>query len=431
MIALAILRRLLVALVTLAGFAMLFFRRRSRRGYIMALLIATLLGCGTLALSASATEFRKGEATETIRSDEVIHGDVYITAERARVEGTVEGDVFIFAQSAEISGHVTGDVIAFARETRVSGQVDGNIRAFNTMLTITGTVNKNVMTFAENASLDATGKIGGSFTGFLDVPVLDGQIGSDVLVFDKTTSINGKITGSVRAKGESFTIGPKADVAGHIKYEGVNQAKVSPDAKLAFPVEFKMREHERENTASHYLWQLIWAAAFVVFGLVVFLLMPEFSQQSVTNTERYGAAFGLGILTGFGVPIAALLACFTVVGLFVGVSTLFLWYAALYVAQVMVGGLVGQWLLGRTREQWPLIGRMVLGLLIVRLCTAIPEVGGWIKYLVVVPWGLGAIALSIYQRFAPPPAAPSTPVPAPYAPPPLPPNTTVGGFQSA
>jgi cytoskeletal protein CcmA (bactofilin family) len=420
-----------LAVLTLAGFAMMIFRRRSRRGYILAILLASLISSAALAGPASATEFRKGQTTETVTSDEVIHGDIYLTGERARVDGTVEGDVFVFAQSAEINGHVKGDVIAFAHTTRITGQVDGNIRAFNNTLTITGTVNKNVMAFAESVELDAAGKVGGSFTGFLNNPILDGQIGGDVLLFDNHTSINGKIAGSVQAKGESFSVGPKGEIGGHIKYEGNKEPEVSSQAKLASPVEFKKQVHTREYTATSYLWQAIWAAALVLFGLVLFLLMPAFSHEAVANAERYGASFGLGVLVMFGVPIAAIITCVTVVGLFIGISTLFVWYAALYFAQVVVGGLVGQWLLGRTSEAWPVIGRMILGLLLLRVCTAVPHIGGWVKFAVIL-WGLGAISLAIYRRFQPllTPGG-SAPVPAPYVPPPLPPNTTVGGIQSA
>lgn len=419
-----------LALVTLAGFATLVVRRR-RRGYMVAMLVATLLGSGALAGTASATEFRKGQPTEIIRSDEVIHGDLYITAERARVEGTVEGDLFVFAQSAEISGHVKGDLILFVQTSRVSGQVDGNIRAFINSLTLTGTVEKNLLIFAETLDLDRAGKVGRSLTGFMTSASLDGEIGTDVLAFDHYMNIDGKIAGSVDARGDSLTVGSQSEIGGHVKFEGNKPVEVSPQAKLAYPVEFKKREHQTENTASHYLWQVIWAAAFVLFGLVVFLLLPDFSRQSVANTERYGASFGLGVLVGFGMPIAAFLACITVVGLFVGVSALFIWYAGLYVAQIMVGGLVGQWILGRTKDLWPLIGRMIIGLLLVRLCEALPEVGWLVKYFVVVPWGLGAIALSIYQRFAPVITTPGGSAPAPYVPPPLPPNTSVGGIQPA
>jgi cytoskeletal protein CcmA (bactofilin family) len=419
-----------LALLTLAGFATIILRRRNRRGFGMAMLLAALVSSAALAGTASATEFRKGQPNESVGANEVIHGDIYITAERARVEGTVEGDVIIFAQSAEVSGHVTGDVISFAHTTRITGQVDGNVRAANNTLTITGTVAKNVMLFADTLDLDASGKVGGSVTGFLGSPSLDGLVGGDVLLFSHYTMINGKINGSVDAHGDSFSLGPKTEIGGHAKFVGNKPPEVSPEAKLAYPVDFKKMERSTKSTLSHYIWQLIWAAALVLFGLVVFLLLPDFSRESVANAERYGASFGLGVLVMFGVPIAALIACITLVGLFIGISTLFIWYAALYVAQVIVGGLVGQWLLGRTSELWPSIGRMVVGLLLVRVCTAVPEIGGWVKFAVVL-WGLGAISLSVYRRFAPLVAPPSASPSTPYVPPPLPPNTTVGGIQSA
>src|SRR5438132_8277395 len=103
----------------------------------------------------------------------------------------------------------------------------------------------------------------------------------------------------------------------------------------------------------YYVWQVIWAAAFILFGLVLFSLMPKFSQEAVKSAEQYGASAGLGVLVLFGVPIAACIACITVVGLFIGISTLFVWYAALYFAQIIVGTVVGQWLMGRTGELWP------------------------------------------------------------------------------
>jgi hypothetical protein len=173
---------------------------------------------------------------------------------------------------------------------------------------------------------------------------------------------------------------------------------------------------------------VIWIAAFVLFGLVLFQAMPKFSAEAVGNVERYGASFGLGVLVFFGVPIAAVIACATVVGLFIGLSAAFLWYGGLYYAQVIVGAMVGQWILGRTNETWPLIGRMAVGVAIVRLCTTLPGVGGWVKFGVIL-WGVGAISLALYTRFQPAIAAglPS----GPLVPPPLPSNTTIGGAQPA
>jgi cytoskeletal protein CcmA (bactofilin family) len=418
-----------VAMVTLAGLGAMFFRRRIRRGSALALVFAGL--CTLLALpmgASAATEFRKGDVV-TVSPEETIKGDMYVTgARRVRIEGTVDGDLIVFCESLDISGHVTGDVINFSQTARISGRVDGNVRGANNNLTITGTVSKNLLTFEETLTIDPAGKVGGSLTSFSANLGMEGSVGRDVLLFVAHGNLDGKIGGGVRARGDSLSIGSAAVIDGPVHFEGRNRPEVSSSAKLASPVDFKqMEKKESYRESSYYVWQVIWAAAFILFGLVLFSLMPKFAQDTVAAAEQIGVTSGLGVLVLFGVPIAACIACITVVGLFIGLSTLFIWYASLYFAQIIVGAVVGQWLMGRTSELWPLIGRMAVGLAIVRLCTTIPHVGGWVKFAAIL-WGIGAISLSIYRRFQPV-MVPSGPA-APYTPP-MPPNTTLGGVQPA
>jgi cytoskeletal protein CcmA (bactofilin family) len=417
-----------LALVTLAGFATAFFRRRVRRGSALALVLAGF--CAALLLqpaSAMASETRKSESV-VVAQDETIKGDIFLFGERIRIDGTVDGDVFAFGHDVNVNGHVKGDVFGFAQQLRVNGQVDGNVRAFTNTLTISGTIAKNVLTFDEVVNLESSGKIGGSLTIFVENLHLDGTLGKDLLIFAKHLALTGKVNGAIKMKGDTLTINSAAQVAGPIYFQGNKEPEVSPQAKLAFPVDYHKMEHKPRYLEGHYyVWQVIWLAAFILFGLVLFQLMPRFAPDAVASAERYGASFGLGVLVFFGVPIAAVIACVTVVGLFVGLSAFCIWYAALYFAQVVVGAVVGQWLMGRTRETWPLIGRMAVGLIIVRLATVIPGVGGWIKFGVIL-WGLGAISLALYDRFQP--ALASSAPSGPYTPP-LPPNTTVGGMQPA
>jgi len=413
-----------LAMVTLAGLGAMFFRRRIRRGSALALVFAGLCTLLALPTGASATEFRKGDVV-TVSSEETIKGDMYVTgARRVRIEGTVDGDLIVFCESLDISGHVTGDVINFSQGARISGRVDGNVRGANNNLTITGTVSKNVLTFEETMTIDPAGKIGGSLTNFAANLGMEGSVGRDALLFAAHANLDGKIGGEVRVKGDSLSIGSAAVIGGPVHFEGHSKPEVSSSAKMASPVEFKqMEKKESYREGSYYIWQVIWGAAFILFGLVLFALMPKFAKDTVAAAEHIGVTAGLGVLVLFGVPIAAVIACITVVGLFIGLSTLFVWYGSLYFAQIIVGAVIGQWLMGRTSELWPLIGRMAVGLAIVRLCTTIPHVGGWVKFAAIL-WGIGAISLSIYRRFEPV-IAPSAPG-APYTPP-MPPNTTVGG----
>jgi cytoskeletal protein CcmA (bactofilin family) len=417
----------MLAMLTLAGLGAMFFRRRIRRGSALALVLAGFCAVLALPAPAAATEFRKGESVE-IQKSETIKGDLYVSCGRAHVDGTIDGDLYFFGQSLDVNGHVTGDVIAFSQSARINGQVDGNVRSFNNNLTITGTVGKNVLAFDESLNIDSNAKIGRSLTSFVEALSVDGNVGRDALLFFQHANLSGKIDGGVQARGNTLVIGSTAVIGGPITFKGSKQAEVSPSAKLASPVEFTQLERKREyREGRYYVWQVIWAAAFILFGMVLFALMPKFSEDAVKSAEHYGAAAGLGVLVMFGVPIAAVIACITVVGLFIGVSTFFLWYASLYFAQIIVGAVLGQWLMGRTSELWPLIGRMAVGLVIVRLCTTIPHIGGWVKLAAII-WGIGAISLALYRRFQPV-IAPNMPS-APFQPP-IPPNTTVGGVQPA
>jgi len=415
-----------IALLTLAGLGLAFFRRRLRRGSV--LLLAGLCAALALPVTAAAVESRQGDYVE-VKQDETIKGDIYLTGHRVRVEGTVEGDVFVFSQDATVGGHVKGDLIAFCQALRVSGQVDGNIRSFSNNVTLRGNVGKNVLTFDQVVNVENSAKIGGSLTVFAETISLDGKLGRDLLAYSAEARITGTVGGDIRAKGDTLTIGSTAVVEGTSRFEGHRPPDVSSEAKLASPVEYKKIERKPAYRESgYYVWRVIWTAALVLFGLVLFALMPRFAQESVDSAERYGASLGLGVLVFFAVPIVAVIACVTVVGLPIGITTLLLWLMALFIAQLVVGGLVGQWLLGRTSEIWPLIGRMATGLIIVRLAGSIPHVGGWVRFGVIL-WGIGAISLALYRRFQPKlaPGAPS----APLAPTPLPPNITVGGVQPA
>jgi cytoskeletal protein CcmA (bactofilin family) len=420
-----------VAMLTLGGFGLAFFRRRLRRGSAaLALVLTGFCAVGALLMSpaASAQDVRRGDTTE-VRSGETIKGDVFIFSHHTRIDGTVEGDVYLFTQDANVGGHVRGDIIAFAQSLRVTGEVDGNVRSFTNNLTVTGSVTRNMLAFQEILNLDPSGKVGGSVTAFAQSLNLDGQVGRNLFFFAQHATLSGTVDGKIDARGDSLRINGSAKVGGPIHFEGENPPDVGSEAKLASPVNFHKIEHKpKYEEGKYYVWQVIWTAAFVLFGLVLFQVMPDFSKEAVVSVEHYGASFGLGVLVFFGVPIAAAIACCTVVGIFIGISTFLLWFATLYYAQIIVGTLVGQWLLGRSRETWPLIGRMAVGVVIVRLCTMIPHLGGWVKFGVVL-WGTGAISLALYRRFQP---AISAGLPGgPVAQTPLPPNTTVGGMVPA
>ena len=404
-----------LALLTLGGFGLLIARRRFRRGSALAVMLAGMCAAFAQAPPAMAAEFRSGPNVQ-ISKDETVKGDVYSTGQEINVDGMIDGDLYVWGQEVSIRGRVTGDVFIFVQSARIEGQVDGSVRGFCNNITVSGNIDRNLMAWAQVIHLDRRGSVGRTVTSFSQTLGIDGKVGRDLFVRNQSTRINGSIGGNIDEKSESLTIEDSAEVDGNIKYEGEKEALVSKKAKLASEVQFTHHvKHREEFGKSSVVWALLLAAAFVLFGLVLFLVMPSFSQEAMHSAESYGASMGLGVLVLFAVPIAALIAAVTFVGLFIGFSTFVLWLIALYAAQPVVGAVIGQWILGPTNELWGRIGRMAIGVMIIRAVTTLPH-GFWIK-LIVLLWGIGAISLALYRRYQPPKVTQ-----APYAPPSIPPN---------
>ena len=396
-----------LAMLTLGGFLVVLLRRRLRRGSALAIVLGGLCAAVMLPAQASAADLRRGE-TVMVGKDEVIHNDLYVTGRRVRMDGKVEGDLIAFTSELDMNGHVTGDVICFCNSVHVPGQVDGNVRSFSNNTTVSGVVGHNVTTFSGMFSLESGGKINGGLTAFAGGLSLDGRVGRDVLGHCGGTTISGVIGGGLRLQGSELNIMSSAQIKGPAKFRGEKEPSVSPEAKLAGGINYEKWHHGPNYGEAHfYIWYVIYVAAVVLFGLVLFLLMPRFAADSVAAGESFGISLGLGVLVFFAVPIAACVACFTVVGLALGISTFLLWFGTLFCSQLVVGGILGKWILGPTRETWPLIGRMALGYVLIRMMVAVPKIGMWVWFGVVL-WGFGAISLALYRRFQPAMPAPSS-----------------------
>jgi cytoskeletal protein CcmA (bactofilin family) len=415
------------AVVTMVGFGLFAFRRFLRRGSAMAVLFTGLGLLVAMAPAASATEFRKGDSV-TVKKDEVIKGDLFVTGKHVRIEGEVDGDVYAFAEQVDVTGRINGDLIGFVQTERITGVIDGNLRTAANNVTITGTVERSVLTWNQVFNLDSGGKIGRSLTAGGQTLTVDGKVDGDFLSFSESTSISGFIGGSVKGRGKSLSIGSGAEIDGKTVFYGEQPPSVASDAKLGSSPEFtKAEHHAHERDAGYYVWRIIWTGAVILFGLVLAGVMPKFAKETVESGGHLGASFGLGVLVFFGVLFASILACVTIVGLLVGLSSLMLWFVMLFAAEIVVGGIVGQWIMGQAEEFWPFFLRVVVGVVAVRIVTSIPFIGFWAGLIATI-WGMGAISLAIYRRLQPTlaPNIPSMPLPPLNSP--LPPHTTVGGI---
>lgn len=404
--------------IAVLGAVLLFLVRRNLRrlASLSVLLAVPLLLSLALPPPAQATEFVRTHSTYELPSGETRHGDIFVFANSAHIDGTLDGDLFFFGHSLTVDGQVNGDVFAFANAVRIKGKVGGNVRAFNESITIEGEVARNVLGFVSHFELPSGAKVDGSATLFVGNMQVEGQLGRDLCAFFGEGYLDGTVGGEVRLYQSRHShgivqVGPRADVAGSFHYRGLKAPDVSSKARLASAPQVQIVTARPEYLSSFNYWYnaMIWGMAFVM-GLVFISVAPGLVQETSREVARLGAPLGLGLVSFIVLPIAAVIACVTVVGLGLGISALFLWVFMLFFAQVFAAVWLGEAMLGVTSGTWPMTGRLALGLFVLRLGALIPFLGGWVRFLSCV-LGMGALALVIYRRMQRP-AAPPQAIPA-------------------
>ncbi|HKV05320.1 MAG TPA: hypothetical protein VJO53_09465 [Candidatus Acidoferrales bacterium] len=389
-----------LAVATLGTLAIWLLRRRWHRFTAIAFVMGAVAGALAIPPSAAA-DMMHGNPSYTLPAGQEVKSDLFVAADHARIDGDVDGDLIVFSNNVTVDGHIKGDIIACSQELRVNGPVDGNIRAFAQSLMLNSTVGRNVMAWVQEVDLDHKAQVGGSMTLGVTVLVLDGKVAGDLLALAHSVEINGSLGRDVTIRGDLLTIGPTAEIAGQTKYTGTHQPDVSPSAKLGSPIQITVPKRGPDYSRLTYYWHrvLFWGASFL-FGLLVLLLAPGFFFDASQAAKRVGPSLGFGALFLFATPIAALIACVTIVGLGVGVSAMLCYLIAVYAAQIFVGAWLGETLLGAGVGVGAAIGRLALGLAILRALRMLPFVGFWIAAIVVI-WGLGALVLTIHKRMRP------------------------------
>jgi cytoskeletal protein CcmA (bactofilin family) len=390
-----------LALATLAGVAIWLLRKQWHRFTAISLVMGALICVLGLPPAAQAADVERGNPSYTLPAGQEVKTDLIVIADHVRIDGDIDGDLIVTSQYVEVNGHIKGDILAFGGELRVNGPVDGNVRAWCQTLNLNSTVGRNVMAFTGVTEFADKATVGGTMTSLSGNADLNGRVQGDLLARAGEIEINGFLGHDAQIHADRLTIGSDAQILGQTKYEGRRQPDIAAGAKLGSPIQITMLKRGPNYSQVAYYWHrvLFWGASFL-FGLVVLLLVPGFFADAVQATKRVGPALGFGILFLFATPIVAIIACITIVGLGVGITTLLLYAIALYSAQVFVGSWLGEQLLGAGVGLGPAIGRLALGLAIIRALTMIPFAGSLILLIVTI-WGLGALVLALHRKMSP------------------------------
>jgi uncharacterized protein (DUF697 family) len=249
-----------------------------------------------------------------------------------------------------------------------------------------------------------------------DVVVIDGPVTVAGRVTGDVVSVNGPVRVSGRVDGDLITVSdraflaPSASVGGDLTYAD-QRPSLAPGASVGGKI-----SHENWDAAtSGWGWVsgLAWWFAVSVSTLIVGVLLVWLAPGALSAAERavrehLGATIGWGVAIAIGLPLLAILALVTLVGIPFGVALLLAAIPVLLVAYTTSAWILGRRVLqSRSAGPW---AALLAGWAILRVLALIPVAGGLVALAATVV-GLGALTVALWHARRPraPAARPETP----------------------
>jgi cytoskeletal protein CcmA (bactofilin family) len=397
-------------LVTLIGAtAALLLRRRA--GAALTLSLAAL--AASAPSPSHAVEIRRGTPLVSVAPGETIDDTLMAFAETISIDGTVNGDLVAFGERVNVRGSVTGDVITGAQSVTIEGSVGGNVIGFGrSVAAVQARVARNLYAFGNDVAVGNGAEVAGNATMFGNEVAVRGRVGRDVLTFSRSLAVSGEVQRNVEAFSGDIMLLPSARVGGNVTAHVSNEddLQTAPGADVGGATATRLEEGEaapanRYFTASFYVRQAVRLGAAFVTGLLLFWLFPSLLRLEVRNGGAALRAGGLGLVAAVGLPIAAIVAFVTIIGIPLGIAAAAIWLFGLYFAKIVVAQIVGAALFRSGGELPHHAATLLAGLVVVIIAVNLPLVGGLVN-LVLTLVGLGLLLGRRFGDFDRPLAAP-------------------------
>jgi hypothetical protein len=292
----------------------------------------------------------------------------------------------------KILKNVAGDVVAAGGEISFGKDVTiGNLIVSGGTITVDGIVNGTVKSVA--------GKL-----------VLSGLVKKGIDCKGGTIIIDGTIQGpALLAANDRISIGSAASFSSGVRYWAPDKQtdfRQSVSAGQAIYDPSLRMDSDRWYylgfaSAVGVIWYL--GMAFLMIMIIQYLFSATMKKAANTVYDKAWRSAGYGLLYWIGVPVAAAVACVTVIGVPVGLLLLFGYIVLLLLATTITSVVAAHWLNNRSASNFN-YWRMVfvsLGVFVVLKILSFTPFLGWFILLALVCIAFGAIIQNINWRKTP------------------------------
>lgn len=332
-----------------------------------------------------------------------IHGDLIIAGGNVTINDSVQNDILIAGGSVTFNGFAGDDIRCAGGNIRISKGVAGEVVLCGGSVTIDKGITIGHL-LASGGNVTVNGIVNGKISGVFGNLYLNGTVFKDIDCRGGKLTINGRIGDNSVLAARNIVIGPEAAFYKNVRYwnsDGSmdfkqslkNGSKSYYDASLKFDT-----DKWYYLGAASILW-LIWylGMALIMILIIQYLFSKTLSNAAFTVYNSTLKALGTGFLFFLVVPVAALIAFITIIGVPVGILILFSYVTLVFLATVITSTVAANWINNRYNKLWSYWKTVFVafGLFVLLKLICMLAFVGWLILILLVCLSFGSIVLNI------------------------------------
>jgi cytoskeletal protein CcmA (bactofilin family) len=349
----------------------------------------------TLIFTIPLTSYSAANADENI-AKHATDDDYYAAGETIDIDFDVAGDVIVAGGKLFIGSRIEGDVMAAGGSVKVRGEVKDDVRITGGDLNIDAIVGDDLaasggsITVSPNTTVRGEAWLAGG-----DV-IMAGTINKDLKIMAGNIRLSGTVLGDVELEGGEIQVLEGARIDGNLLYKSSEEASIDPGVSITGTVTYEELEWDYSENGFGILFSLTLIAA----GALLFWLFPKFTVSSAEriNTDPW-KSLGIGAALLIATPIVVVILMSIVLGAWIGLSVLALYFVALLlgflIACFFVGGRGARMLKKDISTTGRRIASVALVIILIGFLSIIPVLGGLMLFALLL-FGLGAGILQLH-----------------------------------
>lgn len=361
-----------------------------------------------LAMTAFVSPAHAAELISTndfvVGSDTVLEGENWIYTQTGRVDGAVADELFILGEQVQLNGSFGNDVWALATSADFGGNVRDHLRLAGQKILVAGSAGGGLTAIGETVKCDANCIVAGDMLLLGSDVIFEGGCDGSARIIAKRATLKGDFAGDVELAAQDIVVASDCRIEGDLIYTAPKELFLPKPEIVAGELVRKEPAPKqidlKQAALGRLVSQTLWFLGALVVGIPLVSVFSVFTIMSVdTLKRRTWRCLFVGFATLFLLPLFAFMIIGSVVGiplaLILGAMYGILIYLSKYPVAMLLGILV---LRGRRPASFKgVLLLLVIGLAAIYLLTALPYIGGTIRFVITV-YGLGALVSTLISK---------------------------------